>query len=52
MKASKSEFNFSYDNAHNCTFDYKTTGREELRKSNPQASKQYNESFKLFIQQF
>lgn len=25
-----------YDTAHNCTFDYKTTGREELRKSNPQ----------------
>lgn len=27
---------FSYDTAHNCTFDYKTVGREELRKSNPQ----------------
>jgi len=26
----------SYDTAHNCTFDYKTTGREELRKNNPQ----------------
>lgn len=25
-----------YDTAHNCTFDYKTTGREELRKNNPQ----------------
>lgn len=25
-----------YDTAHNCSFDYKTTGREELRKSNPQ----------------
>lgn len=25
-----------YDTAHNCTFDYKTVGREELRKSNPQ----------------
>ncbi|KAF7639927.1 hypothetical protein Mgra_00000365 [Meloidogyne graminicola] len=25
-----------YDSAHQCTFDYKTVGREQLRKSNPQ----------------
>uniref|UniRef100_A0A915M5V3 Zinc finger protein n=1 Tax=Meloidogyne javanica TaxID=6303 RepID=A0A915M5V3_MELJA len=25
-----------YDNAHSCTYDYKTVGREQLRKSNPQ----------------
>jgi hypothetical protein len=25
-----------YDTAHDCTFDYKTAGREQLRKSNPQ----------------
>ncbi|KAL3070911.1 hypothetical protein niasHS_017036 [Heterodera schachtii] len=25
-----------YDSAHNCTFDYKTAGREELRAKHPQ----------------
>lgn len=24
-----------YDTAHDCTFDYKTMEREELRKNNP-----------------
>lgn len=37
----------SYDNAHSCTYDYKTVGREQLRKSNPQV---FKEIFKQIFQ--